>query len=170
MGVGPPGRTGRDQLANLRDKVIPEIAGSNRIVAVCCQQGPAAFPAVLRGRGAYVHPVSCVGNLHSSVVERLLREGASGVIVYGCAARDCTSREGPKWLAERLFNDREAELPVRVDRRRVRIGTVAYGEIAAASHLLDEFARDVALLELPVAEAGDEEEPVCDPVPLEVEA
>lgn len=170
MGVGPPGRTGRDQLANLRDKVIPEIAGSNRIVAVCCQQGPAGFPAVLRGRGAYVHPVSCVGNLHSSVVERLLREGASGVIVYGCAARDCTSREGPKWLAERLFNDREAELPARVDRRRVRIGTVAYGEIAAASHLFDEFARDVALLELPVAEAGDEEEPVCDPVSLEVEA
>jgi coenzyme F420-reducing hydrogenase delta subunit len=116
-----------------------------------------------------VHPVSCVGNLHSSVVERLLREGASGVIVYGCAARDCTSREGPKWLAERLFNDREAELPARVDRRRVRIGTVAYGEVAAASRVFDEFARELSLLELPGADQGMEEEPVCEPVALEAE-
>jgi coenzyme F420-reducing hydrogenase delta subunit len=116
-----------------------------------------------------VHPVSCAGNLHSSVVERLLRAGASGVIVYGCAERDCTSREGPKWLRERLFNDREAELPARVDRRRVRIGTIAYGEIAAASRAFDEFARDVALLELPAADSRTDEEPVCEPVPLGVE-
>jgi len=169
MGVGPPGRTGRDQLALLREKVFPEIGGSNRIVAVCCAQGPPSFPAVLRSRGAFVHPVSCVGNLHSSVVEKLLRQGAGGVIVYGCPARDCTSREGPKWLAERLFNDREAELNARVDRRRVRIGTIAYGDIAAALRSLDEFTRDVARLESPVAHVDAEEELICEPVALELD-
>ncbi len=172
MGVGPPLRTGRDQLAMLRNDVLPQltVAGATRqMIAICCAQAPASHAEALRSRGAYVHGVSCVGNLHSSVIERFVRDGAPGVIVFGCPPRDCVSREGPKWLNERLFNDREAELQPRVDRRRVRTATMAPGDFPGSMAAYDTFARGVALLDAPVREGGVEEEPVCEPVPLGVE-
>ena len=39
------------------------------------------------------------GNLHTSVIEILLRAGAAGVMIMACPARDCRHREGPRWLA-----------------------------------------------------------------------
>jgi len=161
MGVGPPGRTGRDQLALLRDAVIPSIQSSRPIVAICCEN--AAPLESIRERGAHVQTVSCAGNLHSSVVERLLRNGARGVIVFTCPPRDCAGREGPKWLSERLFNDREAELPERVDRRRVSVAVLARGEIRPALEAYDSFAASVAMIPEP-DEASPEYEPVCEPV------
>jgi len=169
MGVGPPGRTGRDQLAALRSAVLPELtaAGSLPIIAVCCGQAPEAHVAALRTRGAHIHPVNCVGNLHSSVIELFLRQGAPGVVVCGCPPRDCVGREGPKWLQQRLFNDREAELQPRVDRRRVRIATLALGDLAGTLAAFEAFARDVAALEPPARDPDSDLEAVCEPVPLE---
>lgn len=169
MGVGPPGRTGRDQLAALRDDVLPVLghAASMPLVAVCCAQAPTSHIARLRERGAYVHMVSCVGNLHSSVIERFVREGAPGVLVCGCPPRDCVSREGPKWLSERLYNDREAELQHRVDRRRVRIATLAPGDLRGTIAACEAFERDLALLVQPVRASDAVPELVCDPVPLD---
>jgi ferredoxin len=164
MGVGPPGRTGRDQLALLRESFIPSIGAEKPVVAICCEN--AASPNPISTRGAHVQTVTCAGNLHSSVVERLLRSGARGVIVFTCPARDCASREGPKWLSERLFNDREAELPARVDRRRVHVAVLARGEIESALQEYDAFAARVgAIPDIDVTSA--DYEPVCDPVPLE---
>lgn len=167
MGVGPPGRTGRDQLTSLRDDLLPALALEPRppIVAICCAQAPASHLAAMRARGAYVHEVTCVGNVHSSVVERLLREGVPGVIVCGCPPRDCVGREGPKWLVERLFNEREAELQARVDRRRVRVATFAAGALAESIAAFESFARDVNALRPPVREADAELDVVCEPVP-----
>ena len=169
MGVGPPGRTGRDQLAALRSTAWPDVgtAASRPVIAICCAQAPAAHVAALRARGAYVHAVSCVGNLHSSVVELFVRQGAPGVIVCGCPPRDCVSREGPKWLRERLFNDREAELQPRVDRQRVCIATLAPGDLAGTLAAFDAFAQEVAALRAPDREADVTLDAVCDPVPLE---
>jgi ferredoxin len=164
MGVGPPGRTGRDQLATVRSAL--EIAGVDGlpIVAICCAQAPAGQVAELRLRGAYVHPVSCVGNLHSSVIELFVRNGAPGVIVFGCPARDCVSREGPKWLYERVFNDREAELQPRVDRRRVRIATLAPGDGGGSIAALGAFAHDLAAMDRPDREPDAALDMVCDSV------
>lgn len=169
MGVGPPGRTGRDQLFDLRERVLPELRddSSPPIIAICCAQAPRSHVQAIRERGARVHEVTCVGNLHSSVVERFLREGCPGVMVNGCPPRDCVSREGPKWLVERLFHDREAELQPRVDRRRVRVATFAPGALAESLAAFDSFARDIAALDQPVRVPGDAEDPLCDPVPLE---
>jgi hypothetical protein len=44
---------------------------------------------------------------------------------------------------ERLFNDREAELQPRVDRRRVRVATLAPGDLPGSLAAFDAFARDV---------------------------
>src|SRR5690606_4154824 len=90
MGVGPPGRTGRDQLAALRNR-DPATPPSG-IVLVCCGETPASHRDALVARGASLHPVSCVGNLHSSVVELLIRGGADGVLIAGCPPRDCLGR------------------------------------------------------------------------------
>jgi len=172
MGVGPPGRTGREQLSALRTTVLPEAGGAAGlpVIAVCCEQAPAAHVSALRERGAYVHLVSCVGNLHSSVVELFVRRGAPGVIVCGCPPRDCVGREGPKWLRERLFDDREAELQPRVDRQRVRLATLAPGDLAGTIAAFDAFAGEIAALRPPDREADIELEFECEPVPLEKES
>lgn len=169
MGVGPAGRTGRDQLQILRTVALPALVESSDIpiVAVTCSQTPSAHADALRTLGAHIHPVACVGNLHSSVVELLIRNGAPGVIIFGCPPRDCVGREGPKWLHERLFNDREAELQPRVDRRRVRIGTAANGDLAGTLAAYHVFARELAELDRLVPEPHAEIELECEPVPLE---
>ena len=169
MGVGPAGRTGRDQLAALRDEVLPLLAErpEQPIVAVTCAQAPASHRDALRARGAYVHEVSCVGDLHTSVVERFLRDGVPGVIVCGCPPRDCVNREGPKWLDARLYHDREAELQARVNRRRVRVTTLAPGDLRSALADYDSFVRELAALHRPAREQEFEPDLVCEPVPYE---
>jgi coenzyme F420-reducing hydrogenase delta subunit len=168
MGVGPPGRTGRDQLRALREHVLPalEKLSAAPIVAICCSEAPASHIRAIHDRGAHIHTVSCVGNLHSSVIERFLRHGAPGVMVCACPPRDCVSREGPKWLEARLYHEREAELQERVDRRRVRMGTLAPGALGASLAAYDEFARSVTALEQPARTPDVDLEGVCDAVPL----
>lgn len=169
MGVGPPGRSGRDQLTELRESGLAAFVadGNVPIIAICCSQVPAAHASALRRRGAHIHQVSCVGNLHSSVIELFIRNGAPGVIACGCPPRDCVGREGPKWLHQRLFNDREAELQPRVDRQRVRIATAAPGDLAGTVRAFEQFAREVAALAPPNAEKDVDIDTLCDPVPLE---
>lgn len=163
MGVGPPGRTGRDQLAEAH--VVVEAGGvpPGGVVVVGCDRGAGRFAAALTAEGATFRPVSCAGNLHTSVVERLIRGGAGGVLILTCPPRDCWHREGPRWLGERIYHDREAELQARVPRVRVRIAHANARERPAALAALRAFAADVAALEPPVDRSGPMSEPVCDP-------
>jgi len=92
--------------------------------------------------------VTCAGNLHSSVVEFLLRAGAGGVVVASCPPRDCWNREGPKWLEQRLYHEREAELQERVDRRRVRLVHAALREREAVLAAVRALQVDLVKLEL----------------------
>jgi coenzyme F420-reducing hydrogenase delta subunit len=155
-------------LIDLKEAALPALTGTAiPPIAVCCAQASPAHRSALRARGAHIHPVSCVGNLHSSVIELFIRHGVPGVIVFGCPPRDCVGREGPKWLRERLFNEREAELQPRVDRRRVRAATLAPGDLAGAVAALEEFIRDLAVLGIPELEPNGEIDILCDPVPLE---
>ncbi|HLB53671.1 MAG TPA: cytochrome b N-terminal domain-containing protein [Gemmatimonadales bacterium] len=172
MGVGPPGRTGRDQVAVLRATILTDLAaaGGTPMIAVCCARAPGGHVAALRARGVRIHPVSCVGNLHSSVIELLVRAGSPGVIVCGCPPRDCAGREGPKWLLERLFHEREAELPPRVDRRRVRVVTLAPGNLGETLVEFDAFVRELEAAGRLAGDVYDDLDPECEPVPLEESA
>ena len=167
MGVGPSGRTGRDQLATLRAITFPQLAARREspIVAVSCSQAPASHREALAAAGAHVHVVSCAGNLHSSVIELSIRNGSPGVIVFTCPPRDCVGREGPKWLRERLFNDREAELQPRVDRQRVRIAVMAPGDLRGTMHAYRAFEQSVTSLVPAIPEHEIEIDVLCDPVP-----
>jgi ferredoxin len=167
MGVGPAGRTGRDQLEAVRMLVKAFDADpAPDIIAIVCKNAPPSHLRTLRQAGATVHPVKCTGNLHTSAVELALRGGAAGVIVFSCPPRDCRGREGPQWLEQRMYHDREAELQARVDRRRVRLATAAPGELAGTVQSFEAFRREVLLIAPPVTGGLDDLEVECDPTPV----
>jgi coenzyme F420-reducing hydrogenase delta subunit len=169
MGVGPPGRTGRSQLDDLRRLLGRPDRTDGRVLVLACEQGVAGWGPSLEAAGGECHVVACAGNLHTSVVERALRAGAPGVLILSCPPRDCWGREGPRWLRERLYHDREAELQARVDRRRVRVAYVGAGEGPEALAALAAFRADLALLGPPFAEPESALEAVCVPAELETE-
>ncbi len=145
MGIGPPERTGRDQLARVRELVAARNPGPRDVVIIACARGAGGLaephdPAML------VIPTECAGNLHSSVVEYLVRSGAGGVMVASCPPRDCWNREGATWLEARLFHGREAELQARVDRRRVRLVYAGALERRLVLRELDGFRAELELL------------------------
>jgi ferredoxin len=168
MGVGPAGRTGRDQVARAQAFAAADARRSGEVVVVTCEHGASSFASALAARGGVIYPVRCAGNLHTSVIEMIVRGGAGGVLVLACPPRDCWNREGPRWLSERVYHGREAELQARVDRARVRIAYANAAETALAVAALEAFARQVAALGVPPTDKGPAPEPVCDPGDVEV--
>lgn len=157
MGVGPPGRTGRDQLALVRTEVAAPL--EPRVVIVSCDRSAAGARSPFDGSTLF--PVSCAGNLHSSTVEYLIRGGATGVLVCACPPRDCWNREGPLWMEERLFNEREAELKARVDKERVRVVYAGAAEGERLQEALARFRADLVQKEKPTAESSIELDLEC---------
>jgi ferredoxin/coenzyme F420-reducing hydrogenase delta subunit len=155
MAVGPPGRTGREQLAAARAFAAARALGPDDVVLVACRNGAGRLAAQGDAFGSPVLAVGCGGNLHTSVPEALLRAGAGGVLVATCPPRDCTSREGPKWLAARLFEGREAELQERVDRRRLRLVHAGEREAGVVQRALAALRAELAALDRAAPEAGD---------------
>lgn len=131
MSVGPPEHTGRKQLERTREFLDDAAPAPGGVVLYACRQNlVASDPRLAAVPGVRVRSIECVGNLHTSVIDLTLRGGADGVFVLGCPSRSAPCREGPKWLHERVYNDREAELPARVDKRRVAIAALSRGEWA----------------------------------------
>lgn len=167
MGVGPALRTGRDQVSDIRQLAqVFVLANEVPIVAIICANAPPAHRAALEGAGATLHTLSCTGNLHTSALELALRGGAAGVIVFSCPPRDCRGREGPKWLEQRVYFDREAELQPRVDRRRLRLATAAAGDLAGTVAAFETFRREILALDLPGADGNLEADAECVPQPV----
>jgi len=162
MGVGPPGRTGRDQLRRVAAFAAAPALEPGEIVLVACSRGAGGLGGHAAFEGARVYDVTCAGNLHSSVVEYLVRSGAGGVLVISCPPRDCWNREGPVWTEQRLFHDREAELQSRVDRRRVRLVHAAEGERHLVHAALEAFRADLRALAPPEAETLDDLTRLCE--------
>ena len=138
------------------DSQTPDSAGTMTAIATGVKTHMGAI-GVAAGRRN-----DCAGSLHTSVMEILLRGGAGGALVLACPPRDCWHREGPRWLVERVYHEREAELQARVDRARVRIAHAGAGERGLALAALHGFAADVARLDPPAAARTKNVEPVCD--------
>ena len=107
--------------------------------------------------GAAYLPIECVGSMHSSTVEFLLRGGAGGVLVVGCPEHDGRTREGVTWTAARLFGGRKAELKPRVERGRVCLVQATLGEHAVLHDAARAFAGEIEALA--AAGAVDAESP-----------
>ena len=160
MGVGPPGRTGRDQLTAVRTFIREVGVSARHVVLVGCRHSAAGMRAA--GPEAPVFPVSCVGELHTSVIEYLLRAGAGGVMVVACPSRDCWNREGATWLLERVYHQREAELQERVDRRRLQVVHASGRELAELDGALAGFRRQLAALEAATREENIDIMSLCE--------
>lgn len=167
MGVGPPERTGRDQLTAIKQFVTAHRPGSQDVVVVACNRGAGGVAARATVDGSPVFGWNCAGSVHTSVVEYLVRSGVAGVLVVACPVRDCWNREGPKWLEQRMYHDREAELKERVDRRRVRLRYASEGERETVRAELHVFREDLTKLKGPTPEPDIELDLECDPVPDE---
>ena len=113
--------------------------------------------------GVSAYPVDCAGNVHTSVIELLLRGGVSGVAVLTCPPRDCRHREGPRWLVARVYYGREAELQSRVSRARVRVVHPDRGDDRAALAILRAFAAEVKTIDEPAVGDDDGKEARCEP-------
>ena len=170
MGVGPAGRTGGDQLDQVHTFVRRRPV-HDEVVVIACSRGAGGVGMQADVDGARVFPVTCAGNLHTSTVEFLVRSGAGGVLIASCPPRDCWNREGPLWLEQRLYHDREAELKARVDRRRVRLVFAGERQCPEVSAAIAEFRQELAELDAAHAEAAPEVDRECDvPAPSTAEA
>lgn len=171
MGLGPPGRTGRDQLKAVRAFLAAHPPDGRDVVVIACTRGAGGVARDGHAMGAAVFPVECAGSLHTSVVEHLVREGVGGVLIASCPTADCWNREGAAWLDQRLYHNREAELQARVDRRRVRVVDASQGQRQTVLDQLAAFRSDIAQLDAPVREGDAPISAECNPpVPEEVEA
>jgi coenzyme F420-reducing hydrogenase delta subunit/NAD-dependent dihydropyrimidine dehydrogenase PreA subunit len=172
MSVGPPERTGRDQLQTVKAFIAATTLSPEEVVLVGCAQSAGGVLPAGDGRGEEpaVYGVSCVGAVHTSVIEYLVRAGAGGVMVVACPPRDCWNREGVRWLEERIFNAREAELKERVDRRRVRVVYAAEYERRVLAREIEAFRDEVRALDGAVAESGIEIDTVCETPEVSVAA
>lgn len=143
MAVGPPGRNGRDQLKYVKKYILDRGLGDADVVIVACQQGAGGVALLDAFEGAPIFRLNCTGSMHSSVVEYLVRSGVGGVLIVACAGMDCTNREGPKWLDQRLYHDREAELQARVDRSRIRLLYASFSERREVREALSAFRTEL---------------------------
>lgn len=141
MAIGPAA-TGRDQLEDVRRFLVREQPGSSDVVVVGCTWSAARREA--ERAGARFLPVSCVGAMHTSTVELLLRGGAGGVLVVGCAEHDGRTREGVTWTKERMFGGRKADLKGRVERDRVSLVQASYGEAALLREAMAAFGEQIS--------------------------
>jgi len=177
MGIGPPGMTGRDQLERVEEFIRLVDPGPREVVLVGCARGAAGFETLGAGGGnggepsgripgtfdgSRIFQVPCAGNVHTSVIEYLVRAGVGGVLVVACHPRDCWSREGPRWLEERMYHDREAELKERVDRNRLRVFHAAVGEDRELAGALADFRESIRRLAAAEAEAEIDIELECE--------
>jgi ferredoxin/coenzyme F420-reducing hydrogenase delta subunit len=144
MAISALGVTGRDQVAEVRAFLAGEQPGERDVVIVGCSWSAARAEA--ERCGARFLSVPCVGAMHSSTVELLLRGGAGGVLVVGCPEHDGRTREGVTWTQERLFEGRTAELKERVDRDRVRLVQASLGEGVVLHAAALAFAADIEAL------------------------
>jgi coenzyme F420-reducing hydrogenase delta subunit len=162
MGIGPPGRDGRSQLSRVRQLIQSPPLVPGDLVVMGCVQAVGDMADEFRAMGTRWHPVDCAGNLHTSAVEFCLRAGAAGVLILTCPPRDCTHREGPRWLHARLYQGREAELKERVDRRRIQVAAVTGGDALAAIAALARFREQLAALGRPALEPTESLDAECE--------
>jgi len=168
MAVGPPGRTGRDEVAEVRAFVDAHADRELGVVVLGCERGVGQAPLPVAGARAY--PIRCAGNVHTSVIELLIRAGAQGVFVAACPPRDCWGREGPHWLEERVHRGREAELRESLDRRRLRISYAGQAETRRIADEIATFRDGLQSLDGVCRETGIEldtecETPAIEPIP-----
>ncbi|MCL4801416.1 MAG: hydrogenase iron-sulfur subunit [Burkholderiales bacterium] len=126
------------------ERVLAGLEGRPRVLVFGCDR--AADVGSLARADTGVVSLLCTGQLPPSFIDYVLRSGADGVLVTGCAEDGCYYRHGNTWMAQRIAGEREPHLRVSVPRERVRVVWAAAGERARLAAALDGFRRALAAL------------------------
>jgi coenzyme F420-reducing hydrogenase delta subunit/ferredoxin len=154
MAIAALGVSGRDQLAEVRTFLAAERPTASDVVMIGCAWSAAGVEAARSG--AKLLSVPCVGTVHSSMIETLLKGGAGGVLVVGCPEHDGRTREGVTWAHARMYEGRKAGLKPRVDRDRVRLVQATLSDGVKLHAAVSAFHAEIeALAALPEEERID---------------
>ncbi len=161
--VGPPERSGREQLEQIElfsKKEFPEVRPFDVTVIVCKHNGavPDRWKEFANAQpGFHLHFADCCGTVHTQVMERLFQE-CGGVFFHACPERNCFNRDGLDLLTQRIFYKRVPFLAREIDRRRLMVDASSEQETAHAlsrASAFHEFIRDVSDEKRPPAGTKD---------------
>ena len=135
LAVGPPGRSAGDQHKNIDlfcDETI-KTAEKEAIVIVACRHNesvPEKLSAYAdNNKDIYYFDLNCCGTLQSAALEKLLAR-VGGVILSGCAARNCMNRDGLDLLKGRLYGKRVPFISRDIDQKRIVVAPNSENEVA----------------------------------------
>lgn len=131
LAIGPPARTGRDQLVAARQVLAGMGETTGRALVVACRNDGAVAGALARHLGddptVARFEVDCAGTLHPSTVAYLASRFASTLILT-CPAQNCLHREGATLADARILRGQRPAVPDRIDQRAVRVLHGSMGE------------------------------------------
>lgn len=125
LAVGPPDRSSREQIERMdrfcREHLEPD--GKDIVIIGCTHND--SVPSYLENlatQTASTHFIglNCCGTLHSTAIEKLLAH-CGGLLICGCAARNCMNRDGLNLLSGRLYGRRVPILERGIDRERIAL-------------------------------------------------
>ena len=123
LAIGPPGRNSNDQLARA-DELCEQDSIEQGIVIVGCWHND-DVPQFLQNEASthndlHYFGLHCCGTLHTNTLEKFL-EHCGGVLLVGCAARNCMNRDGLDLLIGRVYQKRVPFLKRDIDRNRIEL-------------------------------------------------
>jgi quinol-cytochrome oxidoreductase complex cytochrome b subunit/coenzyme F420-reducing hydrogenase delta subunit len=146
-GIDMPQSTVHD-LRKATEESLEHLTGEVRLVVYGCDHG--ADVRQLAGPDVAVHSLECIGMLPPSFADYVLRSGhADGVLVTGCAGKDCCYRIGNLWTEKRFHGEREPHLRTRVARERVHVHMAGHESLDALRHEVEIYREIVRNLPKP---------------------
>jgi ferredoxin/coenzyme F420-reducing hydrogenase delta subunit len=117
---------------------FPQAKGPGAILLVACGHGAEASRIADAGLARMDLP--CAGMLPPSAIDYALRvSGFEGVVIAGCAERDCMHRFGDRWTEARIARERPPMLRERVPRERLLVAWHKAGEHRALAADIEAF-------------------------------
>jgi ferredoxin len=146
LAIGPPNRSGLDQVAEAKDYALRELQSPGKVVLIACSNNDGAFRKIAGYAASTpdikMYPALCCGTVHTEVIEILL-ESCAAVVVAACPERNCYNRDGLLLATLRFYEKRLPFLSKRVDRRRVHSISASAGEVKDALGEIEGFVQSV---------------------------
>lgn len=134
--IGPNERSGREQLARMRELIEHSVQIKSGAVIFCINNSSMEekFKKVI---DLPLFPIPCVGDLHPRVVE-LLQKKFKKLYIISCPERNCRSKEGPYLLKERLFNSRPPSDSSKLDIKNLTVIEASVAEFSMIKNIILE--------------------------------
>ena len=147
--VGPPERSGREQLEQIEEFCSAEFPqpSPNAVTIITCKHNgrvPERWQEFATTRpDSHLYFADCCGTVHTQVLERLMQH-CGGIFIHACPERNCFNRDGLDLLTQRLFYKRVPFLSREIDRRRLEIDASSEQEVDEALRRAESFNRYIA--------------------------